>query len=191
MTARTHDLAALTALNLYLATQPIPSFSVSTGIVSIFACFIGGLTPDLDEPTSEFWQKIPIGSIIGRVAHPFLGKHRFISHSILGLALLGLLVKYLLSISNQVILVDMEIVWWAFMIGYLSHLIMDSFTIEGVPWLFPIPIHFGFPPFKILRLKTGGILEKAVVFPGLLLLDGYLIYTFYPIYLSLLRSLTT
>ena len=55
--------------------------------------------------------------------------------------------------------------------GFVSHLIMDTFTKEGVPWLFPIPIRFGIPPFSFLRLKTGGMLEKTFVFPGLILLN--------------------
>lgn len=65
------------------------------------------------------------------------------------------------------------------MLGMLSHLVMDSLTKEGVPWFFPIDLNIGFPPFKFLRPATGGLVEKALVFPGLLLINGYLVYLHY------------
>ncbi|MCL5409758.1 MAG: metal-dependent hydrolase [Patescibacteria group bacterium] len=189
MTGRTHDLAALTALNLVIITTPLPDFSFSTAIFSIGACTIGGLAPDLDQPTSSLWHKIPAGSLIGKIAHPFLGHHRTLSHSILGIIFFGLLSRYLLNLLGQTILVDMSLAWWAFMIGFVSHLIMDTFTTEGVPWFFPIPFHLGIPPLAALRIKTGGWIEKLLVFPGLLAVNFYLIYSFYPIYLQLVKNL--
>ena len=47
---------------------------------------------------------------------------------------------------------------------------------------------FGFPPFKFSRIKTGGFFEKAVVFPGLLFINGYMVYANYSIYTSFLNS---
>lgn len=187
MTSRTHDLAAFTALNLAFIVQKPENLSFPTALASIIACFLGGLAPDLDKPTSDFWDKLPGGFFLGRILQPFFGKHRHLSHSILGIILFGLGVNYILDLAKNIILVNMDIVWIAFMIGLASHLIMDSFTTEGVPWFFPIPLHFGIPPFKILRIKTGGIMEKLVVFSGLLILNAYLFYNFYPIYLNLIR----
>ncbi len=89
---------------------------------------------------------------------------------------------------KKVLLVDMDIVWWAFMIGFLSHLVMDTLTKEGVPWLFPIPIHFGFPPLRFLRLTTGGFVEKSIVFPGLILLTAYVVFVYYGKYLLFFHS---
>jgi membrane-bound metal-dependent hydrolase YbcI (DUF457 family) len=189
MTSRTHDLAAFTALNLVIISSPFVDLSLSTAFVSLGACFLGGLAPDLDKPTSGFWDKIPAGSIFGKIIHPFLGGHRLISHSLLGLFLFGWLSQYFLSLISQTLLVNMTIVWNAFMIGYLSHLVADSFTHDGVPWLFPIPIHLGFPPFKFLRIKTGGIVEKGFIFPILLLTNVYLFYHFFPFYLAFIKSI--
>lgn len=73
------------------------------------------------------------------------------------------------------------------MVGYISHLLMDTVTKEGVPWLFPIPIKFGIPPFKAFRIKTGGLIEKAVIFPGLLLFNVWLYYTFYGNFLNFVK----
>lgn len=188
MTGRTHDLAAFTALTYIVAAIPLQHISLATVLVAFSANLIGGLTPDIDQPTADLWHRIPAGSIIGRLVTPLLGGHRYISHSLLGVFLFGFLLQYILSLARHVILVDMEIVWWAFMIGYISHLIMDTFTIEGVPWLFPVPLRFGIPPFRFLRIRTGGIIEKAVIFPGLLFLNGYLFYSQYTKFLTLLQN---
>lgn len=188
MTSRTHDLAAFTTLSFVIVTQPIPQMTLATALVAFGANMIGGLLPDIDDETADIWDKIRAGSIISRIIHPLLGNHRMISHSVLGMYLIGLILKYVLPLAGKVLLVDMNIIWWSVMIGYLSHLIMDSFTKEGVPWLFPIPIRIGFPPHKLFRIKTGGIVEKAVVFPGLLVTNGYLFYTNYFLFLSFVKS---
>jgi inner membrane protein len=188
MTGRTHDLAAFTSINIYIATQQLPKMTLATAIVAFGAAMIGGLMPDIDDATSDFWDKIPAGTLIGRLIHPLIGHHRMISHSIVGIFIAGLLLKYLLTAINSVLLVDMKIIWWTILITYLSHLIMDSLTKDGVPWLFPIPVRFGFPPFKFLRIKTGGLIENFIVFPGLFLLNGYYIYTHYVSYLIFFRN---
>lgn len=188
MTGRTHDLAAFTAVSYAIATQQVPQLSLGTALFALAANFIGGLAPDLDQPTADLWRRLPAGSVFSRMIAPILGGHRYISHSILGIVLFGFLLNWLLKMASTIILVDMHIVWWAFMLGFVSHLIVDSFTREGVPWLFPIPIKFGFPPFKALRVKTGGFLEKGIVFPSLLLINIYLVYTNYGIYLTFLRN---
>lgn len=188
MTSRTHDLAAFVALNIIILSRPLPGFSLATAIAALIACFIGGLIPDLDKPTSEVWHKIPAGSILGRLLQPFLGAHRHLSHSILGFGLINLLIKYLFNLAGLTILVNMEVVWLSFAIGYISHILMDTLTVEGVPLFFPIPFHVGFPPIKALRIKTGGKIEKYVVFPGLFLILFYLFINFYPDYLRIAKA---
>jgi len=188
MTSRTHDLAAFTALNLIIITQKIPPISFSTAIASLGACLLGGLTPDIDEPASEFWQRFPAGSFFGQLFHPVLGGHRSISHSLLGIAIFSLIAKYLLYLASTTVLINMDIVWMSYSIGLISHLIMDSLTKEGVPLIFPIHLHFGLPPIKVLRIETGGIIEKLIIFPILFFSNGYLIYKYYPIYLNLVKT---
>ncbi len=188
MTGRTHDLAAFTALNTIIVTFPLFHISLGTAFFAFSANMIGGLTPDIDQPTGDLWHKLPAGGVYSRVFTPFLGGHRHVSHSLLGFALFGFLSHYLLQLANHVILVNMNIVWWSFMIGYGSHLIMDTFTREGVPWLFPIPIKFGFPPLEFLRVRTGSFVEKFMVFPLLILINAYLIYANYGKYLTLLHT---
>ncbi len=189
MTGRTHDLAAFTALNLVVISNSLPSFSLATGLVSLVACFIGGLAPDLDQPTAKLWRDVPAGTFIGGLISPIMGRHRFISHSIVGLIIFGVLTKLLLLWMGSFVLVDMNLVWDAFIIGFASHLVADSLTHDGVPWLFPILIYFGFPPIKALRMQTGGLIEKYAVFPGLLILNGYLFYNHYQFYLILMKKI--
>lgn len=187
MTGRTHDLAAFAALSYVVATQDVPQMTLATGIVALSANLIGGLAPDIDQPTATLWYRLPAGNIVGRVVHPLLGGHRFISHSLLGIFLFGIVLKFFLGLISGILIVDMNVVWWSFMIGYVSHLIMDSFTRDGVPWLFPIPINLGIPPFRALRLKTGGLLEKSLIFPGLMIITGYIFYSHYSRFLDILR----
>lgn len=189
MTGRTHDLAAFTALNLAIVFLILPKMSFATAVVAFGACFIGGLTPDFDKPTSNFWDKFPAGSFFGRILQPFLGAHRHFSHSIFGLTVIGYLVKLFLNLINQILIVDVSIVWWAFIIGYVSHLIMDLLTKEGIALFFPIPFSVGLPPVKFLRIKTGGIIEKALIFPGLIAANIWLVYQNYGKYLEVLKSL--
>lgn len=179
MTGRTHDLAAFTALGFILVTQPIPHMSLATVLVAFSANMIGGLAPDIDQPTADLWHKLPAGGLYSRLFTPFLGGHRNISHSLIGVVLFGWIAKMLLDLASHSLLVNMNAVWWAFMIGFVSHLVMDTITREGVPWLFPIPIRFGIPPIAFLRVKTGGLVEKFIVYPGLLLCNGYIFYTHY------------
>ena len=188
MTGRTHDLAAFSALTYIVATTPLIHMSLSTALVALTANVIGGLTPDIDQPTADLWHKLPGGTVYSRIFTPLLGGHRFISHSFLGVVIFGLLAKGILILMSHSLLTNMDIVWWAFMIGYLSHLVLDTFTKEGVPWLFPIPVKIGIPPLSFLRIKTGGFLEKYVLFPGIILLTGYIIWTHYPHVLLFIQS---
>ena len=189
MTGRTHDLAAFTALSFVVATQPLPEITLATAAVAIGANFLGGLAPDLDQTTSEFWDHVRGGTFISKLIAPLLGGHRFISHSIIGIFIFGFIVDIFLQALSNVLLVNMEVVWWAFMIGFVSHLLTDSLTREGVPWLFPIPIKFGFPPIGILRFKTGGLIEKSFIFPGLVIINFYLLYAYYGSYVEFIRSM--
>ncbi len=188
MTGRTHDAIALTCI-IYIAavTSPAP-ISLATVLVAIGANLTGGIAPDIDQPTAHLWQSFPEGSIIGRIISPLLGGHRLISHSFIGIILFGIGLNILLTWAKTFLLVNMQIVWWSFMIGYISHLVADTFTHEGVPWLFPISIRFGLPPIKSLRIKTGGLIEKLIIFPGFVCLQVYLIYTHYGKFLDYIHK---
>lgn len=67
--------------------------------------------------------------------------HRGPTHSLLAvIALYAFLTAVYPSIATAVI------------VGYLSHLILDSFTVARIPWLWPMQKRFGLPVFY-----TGGL----------------------------------
>ncbi len=191
MTGRTHDLAAFTGLSVYFVIFPLVNMSLATLITVLAANFIGGLFPDIDQSTGTLWRRLRGGSFLGKLISPLLGGHRLFTHSIIGLVATGYLLKWFLEILHTVLLVDMNVVWWAFMIGFVTHLFMDMLTRDGVPLLFPIPIKFGIPPIKTMRPKTGGFFEKVIMFPSLLGINAFLIYTNYEKFLTFLKIFVT
>lgn len=180
MTGRTHDMAAFTALSIITLTHPLPHMTLATGLVAVFGNLIGGIAPDIDQPTAPLWRNLPVGKYVGKTLDRLLGGHRFLSHSILGIFLFGFAFHYLLQVLTPSFpKLNMDVIWWAFMIGFVSHLVMDTFTQEGVPWLLPLPVKFGIPPLKAFRVPTGGFLEKFIIFPGLILVNAYIFYMYY------------
>jgi inner membrane protein len=180
MKARTHDLAAITALGVVVLAQPPRTVSLATAIIAVFVNLIGGITPDIDQPTAPFWRNLPIGKYFGKIFDRLLGGHRFLSHSVLGLLIFGFVAHLVLLFLSPIMhSVNIGLVWWAFIIGMVSHLIMDTLTKEGVPWLLPIPIKFGFPPIKSWRIVTGKWVETFVVFPLLAVFNAWFYYYHY------------
>jgi inner membrane protein len=163
MTARTHDLAAITAYAIVVTIQTVRPVTVASAIMILLFNQIGGVFPDIDQPTAPFWRNLPVGRFFGKAFDRLLGGHRFLTHSLLGLVLSGWLFHWLLHMLNLLIpKMDAHLVWWAFMIGMASHLLMDIFTKEGIPLLLPLPFKFGFPPLRALRITTGKLAEKLL-----------------------------
>lgn len=189
MTGRTHDLAAISLLGVIVVIAPIPVLTLGTALFAVLANQIGGIAPDIDQPVAPLWRNLPIGGVIGKVVSKMMGGHRFLTHSLLGAGLLCFLVYHgLLFLSPIMPTINMMIVWLAFVIGVLSHLIMDTFTKEGVPWLLPIPIKFGVPPLKRFRITTGKWGETLIIFPLLILGDVFLCTYHYHHLLSVIQT---
>jgi len=188
MKARTHDLAALSALTVVTIAQPSLSMSLGTALVAFLANQLGGIAPDIDQPTAPFWRNLPIGGFFGRIIGRVLGGHRFITHSLLGLVLFGVGSKALLTLFHPIMpTINIDIVWWAFMIGMVSHLVMDTFTKEGVPWLLPLPVKFGIPPLKAWRITTGKFGE-LVIFGIIIAFDIWFCTINYPAILDFFHT---
>lgn len=192
MIARTHDVAAITALGIVFLLMPLQTMTLATAILAVLANLIGGITPDIDQPTAPLWRNLPVGGFFGKVFGKLIGGHRFLTHSILGLALFGFLFHLLLIFLHPIMgSVDSTVVFWAFMIGMVSHLIMDTLTKEGVPWLLPVPIKFGLPPIKALRVTTNGWVELWVVLPLLLLFNCWFYFQHYQQIVFILKNMIT
>ena len=176
MTGRTHDLAAFTGLTLVFLAFPLQEMTIATAITAFGANFIGGLFPDIDQPTSDLWDNFRGGKFAGRFFTKMLGGHRHISHSLIGVALISFIIEKFLFFINPIFLVDMKIVWASFMIGVVTHLMTDSITKDGIPLLWPLKWRIGVPPLKILRIRSGHFAENVIIFPGLLAFTGYLLF---------------
>lgn len=189
MTARTHDVAALALLMTSVIVFPPGNITVATVLAALFANQLGGIAPDIDQPTAPFWRNLPVGRLLGKIFAVLVGGHRFICHSIIGVGLFAIASHLFLEFIQPTIpRIDVGFVWIAFMIGVVSHLIMDTFTKEGVPYLLPLPIKFGFPPIKAWRITTGKKVETLIILPLLIVLVIWLSSVNYNLFTEIIRE---
>jgi inner membrane protein len=164
MVARTHSLFAFTCLvgvAYYTGTKDI---STSTIVACMFFNTIGALLPDIDQASNRLWDLLPAGESIGKALGVFM-KHRGISHSFVGIFLADKFSYWLITNLFNENFVDVRLVYWSLMTGFISHIVADSLTEEGVPLLYPLKMNFGLPPIRSWRIKTGGWFENLVVVP--------------------------
>lgn len=173
MTNRTHDAFAFASLVTAAVYYPPTSLNITTVGISLVGNIVGGLIPDMDQATNRLWDLLPAGNLVGRIFRRIFIKHRTLSHSLIGIFLVFKLLEWLLPKVLNPQFVDIRLVFWAIMIGYLSHLLADSFTKEGLPLFFPLPLTVGIPPISSLRITTDSWIEKFFVLPGILV---YLIW---------------
>ena len=142
MMARSHMPFAMATWWLVAAAIGHPI----TGYSSL-AASLGGLLPDIDHPESVVGRRVrlisvPLSAIFG---------HRGFTHSLLAVALIGLLV-------TQVPLYGQS--WWVpICVGYLSHILGDALSASGVPLLYPVSKR----RFKMRLLPVNSWQETAVV----------------------------
>jgi len=146
----------------------------------IISTVLGSSAPDLDTPTGELWDKIPGGSLISRIVNPvFIGGHRHLSHSFIGLGIFtGLFYLLLKVIPYEPAAHNFGLIILAYITGHLSHIFADLFTEAGVPLLFPLGYHFGIPPVEKMRIKTGRWFENLIVYPAVNLVLILVIYMY-------------
>lgn len=111
---------------------------------------LAGLLPDIDAPNSLigrglFFISGPLSVLFG---------HRTVTHSVLGaVATEAFFATFLSGITQGL---PAGAVLWPWMLGYATHLLLDSVTSYGVPLLWPYGQRFG------LRLDpVGGLVELA------------------------------
>lgn len=119
MQAKTHITTTL-ALGL-----PLMSLTNELTLVNVGVLAVGSLLPDIDHPSSYLGKR---HKMVSGVTNKAFG-HRGITHSLLGFILIGIIVKF---IQKQYLTDRIEnIVFWL-MLGYLLHLLEDSFSQRGV-----------------------------------------------------------
>lgn len=179
MTYKTHLAFGILFSAVFFLTIKKLELTPALASILFFSTLLGASAPDLDTPTGELWQKVPAGSILSRIIHPvFIGGHRHLSHSLIGLGIFTWLFWLLLKLLG---LSTLNLELSAFVLGFASHLFADSLTEDGVPLLFPLDYHFGIPPnpFQRVRIKTGQWFENLVVYPVVNLAIIVIIYQRY------------
>jgi len=168
MTGKTHQaLGVTTGIGYFLLSCP-PQYSPATlGAIAV-SSHLSALLPDIDQPAAEIWHKLPFGHTLGKISDPVL-KHRNITHSILGFALIGTGMFFLFKIFPDYWGINKNVLIISSLISYASHILADMFTVEGVPLLFPYTKMIGIPPrpFEGIRMMTGKWFENLVIFPAI------------------------
>lgn len=167
MTGKTHQaIGQICGLDSYLYVSP--GYAPATLAAVIIVSSIGALLPDIDSPAAKIWSYLPFGTgrVGGELINPFL-QHRNITHSLLGyLVVLGLFWRIMEHLPGYWG-IDSWHVFLAGALAYGSHLLADSVTVQGIPFLFPYQRMFGIPPhpFQGLRIETGKWFENLIVYP--------------------------
>jgi membrane-bound metal-dependent hydrolase YbcI (DUF457 family) len=182
MTGKTHQIIGLTA-GLATLVHFTPSvYSPATVGFALAGAHIAALLPDIDQPASTIWRSFPMGRVLGEISNPFF-QHRNITHSIVGTILAALGMFWLLSHAPTYWGVHKAVVLVVWLAAYLSHLLADMVTVQGIPVFFPHQHMYGIPPrpFQALRIETGQWFENFLIFPIVNLLFLALVWVNLPI----------
>jgi len=181
MTSTTHQMIALVFAFFVLTLFPV-SVGPVVGIIAVIAVMVGALTPDLDQPTANIWRRLIGGNVVGNIFNAFSGGHRHFTHSILGIFLINWAVSLLTThLINPSFINEATIVANAFLIGYISHPIADTFTDRGVPWFWPLKIHIKIPPGpEELRVTTNSFVEWLILRTGIIVIAVFLLQSYLP-----------
>lgn len=138
MTAPTHvTFGAL----CYFVTAAALQWPQSTAAVATAA--LGSLLPDVDLPTSAVGRPLfPIAKALNEQ----IG-HRTLTHSFVGIFLLLLILSPLFFLGSLIL--------WALVIGYVSHLLIDTVNKAGIELLYPSRLRAWFLNDERYRITVG------------------------------------
>jgi len=178
MTGKTHRIIGLVAGGSYFLSAVKPEYQPATLGAVIIASYLGSLMPDADDAGADIWSTLPFGHTVGKISDPIL-KHRNLSHSFMGLAIFGCLVYLILQSFPGYWNIAIMPVLIASVVAYTSHLLSDSFTIQGIPIFWPWKRNFGIPPKPLdgIRVETGKWFENLLLFPLLNIILFIIIWT--------------
>ncbi len=188
MSGTTHQMIALVSAFWLLTFYPITLGPV-LGTLAVIAVMVGALTPDIDQPTANAWRRLLGGNTMGNIFRAFSGGHRHMTHSILGIFLVGWGLRWLAyNLVNPDYTTQALVLVYAFMVGYISHAIADSFTDRGVPWFWPFHLHIKIPPGpEEVRVTTNSFVERIVVRSGIVITAVLLVQSHLSVLISFFK----
>lgn len=134
-------------IGLYMRSQITNISIVSTGVI-LGGALVGSILPDIDHKNSYIGQK---AKMVSKAINKFAG-HRKLFHA-------PLMYLFLYSISSGMIDHKLLLVGTqGLFLGILSHLILDSFTVGGLPWFYPLSKK----KFSLGNIKTNSKLEDIL-----------------------------
>lgn len=134
-------------VGLYISSQIPKSHILSIGIF-LGGTIIGSILPDIDHKNSYIGKKT---KGVSKAINKFAG-HRKLFHAPLAYLLLY-------SMSMGAITQKSLLVWvTGLFCGVMSHLILDSFTIGGLPWFYPLTKK----RFSLSKIKTNSKVEDIL-----------------------------
>lgn len=122
----------------YILFSKVPMLNVDiteskTLIIITSGLVLGSLFPDIDHRNSYLSRKIkPISSITSKIF-----KHREFTHSIVGTLLFYYLLSSILGKTNIEAMYSTMFIE-AFIIGVISHIVLDMLTVSGVVLFYPM-----------------------------------------------------
>lgn len=151
MLGKTHQLGGICSglvIGTFIFPNPTAPLVWIHGGALLIGASLGSLMPDIDHPSSKIGRKNKLAS---KIVSKTMG-HRGWTHTLIALVLIvGGLFYTLQFITTCQALYG----YWTigFSIGYLSHLILDAFTVQGIPAFKP----FSKKNIAFTKFKTGDI----------------------------------
>lgn len=152
MQYKTHQIGGICAgiiAAVSMVPEPYTPVAVGTMSVIVLSSAVGSVLPDIDEPNSIAGRKV---WLIAKIIKKVFG-HRMITHT--PVFVLALAVGFYMIGQNYVIQTE-YFDWYyfavmGFLVGYISHFVMDSLNPTGIMYLWPLSRQ----RFSIMKLRTG------------------------------------
>ncbi|MFB7304607.1 MULTISPECIES: metal-dependent hydrolase [Bacillati] len=159
MQYRTHFVTSLSV------TLPIMTSTDTLSIGSVLAVGLGAVFPDIDEPHSWIGCRT-------RGISDFLNKvfgHRGITHSLMGILIVFLTIALMVGLSPFKASIGLY-----FILGYILHIVGDSFSKSGVKWLVPFSEKSFQSGMGVVWYRTGSKIENLIFLGSVLILIMYI-----------------
>jgi inner membrane protein len=133
----------------------LTALGVPLGAAHAAAVAVASVLPDVDTPTSAVGRLLP--ALSTRLERTY--GHRTVTHSLLGMAALALVAVPLLAFGRDLYL--------CFVAGYVSHPLLDTMTVTGVPLFHPFSAVRCVFPFdaarpRRYRIVTGSHADRSL-----------------------------